>query len=170
MFAPALVSTTLGGEPPRASIWGFVFACFCFLMQGISRLTLEMTSCSLGLRADEERPYHALPKVSTGIADLPSAARRRADEERPYHALPKVSTGVADLPSGAPRRADEERPYHALPKVSTGIADLPSGAPRRADEERPYHALTKLTKSSGLLKPSPRGEGGLPKRQRRQNG
>ena len=36
------------------------------------------------LRADEERPYRALTKVGTGIADLPEAARRRADEERPY--------------------------------------------------------------------------------------
>ena len=48
------------------------------------------------------RPYHALSKVSTGIADLPTTARRRADEELPYHALSKVSTGIADLPAGAP--------------------------------------------------------------------
>ena len=41
-----------------------------------------------GWRADEGvRPYSALSNVNTGIADLPTAARRRADEERPYHAL-----------------------------------------------------------------------------------
>ena len=42
--------------------------------------------------------------VSTGIADLPTAARRRADEELPYRALPKINTGVADLPSTARRK------------------------------------------------------------------
>ena len=35
-------------------------------------------------------PLPILPKVNTGIADLPTAARRRADEERPYRALTNV--------------------------------------------------------------------------------
>ena len=33
----------------RASIWGIRVRLFSFLLQGISRLTLEMTSCSFGL-------------------------------------------------------------------------------------------------------------------------
>ena len=71
----------------RASGWGlyrseaFVFA------PALVSTSLEMTgrkSVTLGLRADEGvRPYHVLPKVSTGIVYLSAAARRRADEERP---------------------------------------------------------------------------------------
>ena len=188
-------------------------------MRGISRLTLEMTSCSfgfykvysthsplgsarspngrvfltyryakiafapslvsaslemtrlntvpLGWWADEGvRPYHALSNVSTGIAYLPAGVPchrllanggspsggrgtplpkrntlSKSDIAQPYecHPIPslpqpfstfKALRGLGHSRKAARRRADEGvRPYRALPKVSTGIADLPAGAP-----------------------------------------
>ena len=37
------------GEPPLASVWGIRVRLFSFFPRGISRLTLEMTTCSFGL-------------------------------------------------------------------------------------------------------------------------
>ena len=49
--------------------------CVCdFSVAGDFSTTLEMTAWARGLRADEERPYHALSKVSTGVANLPAGA------------------------------------------------------------------------------------------------
>ena len=77
-----------GAEPPRANVWGCtVTQRSCSLPRGAepARASVWGYTVSLGWRVDEGvRPYHALSKVSTGIADLPSGDPRRADEERPY--------------------------------------------------------------------------------------
>ena len=102
------ISRLRSARSPRWRVfWDSRVRLVLFLMQGISRLTLEMTACSYcfimlickyGHRRLAHRgslsggrgrpPLHNLSQVSTGFADLPTAARRRADEER-----------------------DEERPY-----------------------------------------------------------
>ena len=97
------------------------------------------------LRADEERPYHALPKCKYGLRQLahggsPFAPARFLDCARNDGAKYRYTM----------LRADESvRPYHALPNVSTGIADMPTAARRRADEG-----------TTTFLEPSPLGEGG----------
>ena len=141
-----------GAEPARASVWGYtVPKLSCSLPRGAepARANVWGYTVSLGWRADEGvRPYHALSKVSTGIADLPSGDPRRADEERPYHALSKVSTGkclgfrvrlVLFLLRGISRLTLEMTTCSlSFIVISTDFVG--------ADEERPY-----------LLKPSPWG-------------
>ena len=84
----------------------------------------------LSFRADEERPYRALPIVSTDIADLPAAARRRRGEGAPPYRNGiryfKQILAIGGSPTGG-----RETPLPALPIVGTGVADLPSGARRR---------------------------------------
>ena len=96
----------------------------------------RLRSVPLGLRADGGvRPYHALSKVSTGVAGLPAGApchRRLAYGGSPFApALISASlemTRLSTIPLGL--RADGGvRPYHALSKVSTGVAGLPAGVP-----------------------------------------
>ena len=101
-------------------------------------------------------PLPALPIVSAGIANLPTAARRRRGEGAPpYRNRIRHFKRILirnDSPFAPARfldyaRNDEAKYRYAwfaggrgrppLPIVSTGIADLPTAARRRADEGAP---------------------------------
>ena len=95
-------------------------------------------------RDEGVRPYHALSKVSTDIADLPAGAPcRRGEGAPPYrggkqHSKQTLARGV--IPAGGRGRP----PLPVLPKVSTGIADSPAGAPCRRGEGAPPYRSEKL--------------------------
>ena len=85
----ARYSLPLGAEPARASFGVVVYDCFRFFRRGFLDFGFASArndisfAMSAGGRGRPSLPV--LPKVSTGIADLPTAARRRADEGvRPY--------------------------------------------------------------------------------------
>ena len=142
------ISRLRSARSPRWRVfWDSRVRLVLFLMQGISRLTLEMTACSFcfimlfckyrhrRLAYDGSPSAPALVSTSlemTGRWSVPYCFimlickyghRRLAHRgslsggrgRPPLHNLSQVSTGFADLPTAARRRADEER-----------------------DEERPY--------------------------------
>ncbi len=64
-------------------------------------------ACRGSLSAGRERP--ALPEREGHFKLILARGGSPPNEERPYHILSKVSTGIADLPTGAPCRRAKHR-------------------------------------------------------------
>ena len=91
--------------------------------------------------------FYRRERLKNGRSPLPRSTEGKDLKTgvRPYHALPKVSTGIADLPAGAPCRRDEGVPPYrgdiTPAKDLSYTSKLPTGGRGRP----PLPALTIVT-------------------------
>ena len=144
----------------RASIWGIRVRLFSFLLQGISRLTLEMTSCSFGLimiiRIKHRIRLYSLSfrgnRVTVGISRKGKRKYRRPTTIYNY----SCAQPIKPSPSGEScRAATDEGNFSAVSRRGRGFCPYsqrktrPDGTNRTvaktyATSQKRYNVLMKL--------------------------